>query len=261
MRNALILLLLFCAACQPGETPPTPDAPRAAAKLLATVYLSPTPNNDQRLATQRAAPPVPTQAPPTNTPRPTAYIGVFIGEVQFDEGGESGVNPALFAPTAQPIQSTLLRCDIAPNAVFGSIWAQNTPAASRLGCPIQIMFGFNARGQVFERGVMYRREDTNEVWAIAPGGTGVGRFWYVAQPQNLATSGISAPPGLRVPEGGSGAVWIGVEGVRSALGFARTPERRSQMAVQLFESGALMLDAETGTVFALIVNGDVYGPF
>jgi hypothetical protein len=152
-------------------------------------------------------------------------------------------------------------CTIPPNDVFGAAWQQNDSVVRRLGCPIQIMFGFDGTVQIFERGVMYWRKDTSAIWAIVPGGAGAGKFWFVAQPPNLTTSEFTAPDGLRVPSGGFGGVWKGVPGVRDALGFAQTDEQSVKMAMQLFDGGSLLLDSNAGQVFALMVNGDAFGPY
>lgn len=257
-----LLVLLVLAACQPGETTPTIEAPRMAARQLATVFISPTPDEAQRRATQQALGPTPTSAPPTAIPSPTAYVGVFLGELQPDEGVDFLANPALLGSlTATAAPGFSLECEIAPNEAFGTSWEQGPNLVLRMGCPIQIMGAFDGHIQVFERGVMYRRLETGEIWAIQPGGADVGRYWYVAQAPELTTGEFVAPEGFLVPAGAFGGVWKGVPGVRDALGFAQTDERRIGMTLQRFDGGSLMLDRESGTTFALLVNGDAYGPY
>lgn len=79
LRFVLVLVLIALAACSSGEdgTPtPTPVTP---VKLLATVYIAPTPNAGEREAT-RLAQPVMTPTPiPTQTPAATVYVGTFLG--------------------------------------------------------------------------------------------------------------------------------------------------------------------------------------
>jgi len=78
---------------------------------------------------------------------------------------------------------------------------------------------------------------------------------------------VDAPPGLRMPISGFGAVWKAVDGVRQALGFAITEELSVSLRLQRFEGGALLLDGSAGQTFALVglpsLNGEgtVYGPF
>jgi hypothetical protein len=108
---------------------------------------------------------------------------------------------------------------------------------------------------------MYWRGDTGEIWAITTSGPFAGRYWTVQQSADENNADILAPEGLRVPVRGFGGLWRSVPEVRDALGFARTDEQELAMQSQRFESGLLLLDSSAGLVFALIVDGTVYGPF
>ncbi len=257
-RAFLLFLSLFAfAACQGTETP-TPDlfdVPQN--RILATVYISPTPNADQRQQTQIAGVPSATVAPPTLTPQPTAYVGVFIGEVQ--ERPELLGSP-VFDQFRQPT-SVAGDCDITVGEQYVNALSSSETLRSRMGCPIQIAFGFFGAVQIFERGVMYQRLETREVWAIIPGGTGIGRYWYVEVPPPVTVEGISPPTGLRLPEADFASVWAGIDGVRTAMGFAQTPLQNVDLGQQRFDGGTLFLDQNVQEVFGLMANGDVYGPF
>ncbi|MBL8130540.1 MAG: hypothetical protein JNL42_01675 [Anaerolineae bacterium] len=91
----LIALAIFLAACgtngggEPSATPVTP------VKLLATVFVSPTPDAAQREATRLAQPVASPTPPPTRPPQPTVYVGTFLGA---SEGGAI-LDPARFAGT------------------------------------------------------------------------------------------------------------------------------------------------------------------
>jgi hypothetical protein len=106
---------------------------------------------------------------------------------------------------------------------------------------------------------MYWRGDTGEIWAIAPGTS--GRFWFVANAPPAEETPITAPEGLRVPTLGFGNVWRGVNGVREALGFARTDEQPASFTLQRFQGGTLLKDGSSGQVFALAGDGVAYGPY
>ncbi|NWG17246.1 MAG: hypothetical protein HXY41_11475 [Chloroflexi bacterium] len=257
-----ILLLILLAACQPGTT--TPAAPTPAVlevKQLATVYISPTPDESQLQATRRAV--TATPGPPTAqaTPTATAYIGIFIGEVLADEGPVPGLEQLAASATLDFPATRLPTCTIPPDAVFGAGWGQDAEVPQRLGCPIQIVAQFRGTAQVFERGAMYWRGDTGEIWAIVTSGPSAGRYWTAQQSGEEANADILVPEGLRVPVRGFGWMWRSVPEVRDALGFARTDEQELAMQSQRFESGLLLLDSSSGLVFALIVDGTAYGPF
>lgn len=250
------LLLAGCAAAAPTPTPAPPPV-----KLLATVFISPTPDADQRRATLMAAPP--TLAPVASpSPTATAYVGVFLGEVEADDAGPAMLpNPFDSAALPDLAATRMPACAIPPDPVFGVNWNAEARVTAALGCPIQIAAQFRGVTQVFERGVMYWRGDTDEVWAIAISGPSAGRYWYVQAPGQTDNADTLAPPGLRVPVRGFGAVWRGVPQVRDALGFARTDEQDLGMQSQRYELGLLLLDALAGQVFALVVDGTAYGPY
>jgi hypothetical protein len=259
-----MLTLMFIAACQPEATA-TPFAAVEASpgpKQLATVYMSPTPNQAEQEATRSANRPTLTVAPPTPVPTVTPYIGVFLGEAET-AGDETMpiVDPTLFAdeqvfelPTERPIA-----CPSQADPVFGTNWSADPAVMQALRCPTQPAITFRGTAQVFERGVMYWREDTGEIWAIAMGET--GRFWFAANPPPAEETPITAPEGLRVPTLGFGNVWRGVAGVRDGLGFARTDEQPTEFSYQAFEGGALLSDGSSGQVFALVGANTAFGPF
>jgi hypothetical protein len=197
--------------------------------------------------------------PPTPTPTETPYIGEFLGEAQQDN------LPPIIAivPTALPDEAGdgTQTCSVSIDPAFGDGW-RSTPTITRtLGCPIQERFGFAGNVQVFERGVMYRRTETNEVWAVRPGSIQAGQYWYISQPPTVSASGQLAPEGLRIPTDTFGAVWLSNSEIADQLGYAITPEQVADLNVQRYEGGTLFLDVTVGQVFVLLVNGDAYGPY
>lgn len=196
-RSATVLILtlgaLLLGACADAVASVTPeDPPVQLVRRLATVDLPPTLSVIQRQATRQAIPSTPTLAPPTVTPTGTPYVGVFLGEAQID----------IDLPRQQPstpsldVTETTDACAIPFDPVFGTVWRENPSISRRVGCALQERFGFAADVQVFERGVMYRRQDTGEVWAIQPGQVRPGRFWYT----NVAL--LPAPVNIAPPEEG-----------------------------------------------------------
>jgi hypothetical protein len=260
-------LILGCSlfACTPTATDPTPT-PIVIAKVLATAYISPTPNPEQIATTRAASSPTPIPVSPTSIPTPTAYIGVFIGEAANQDGGFSPITAPLFGPQANNVAgfnptADATRCPIPINPVYLDTWARDFTVSQALGCPIQENFGFFGEVQIFENGAIYWRRDTREVWAIVPQ-SDRGRYWFVAAPEFVSTEGITAPtPGLLVPVGDVGSVWMSVAGLREALGYAQTERQSVAMNIQRYDSGSFFLDATAGQIFALVVDGTAYGPF
>lgn len=259
-HTSYLIALCFLAACQPAAPSATVPAENVLeVKQLATVYISPTPNQAEAAATRQAFTPTPRMAAASATPTATAYVGVFLGEVQSDEGPAFSL--AQQPPTPNLIATQLPNCSTAPDAVFGADWNADAEVPRLLGCPIQIAAQFRGVTQVFERGVMYWRGDTGEIWAIATGNASKGRYWYVAQSAEAMNEDVQPPAGLRAPVRGFGGVWRNTPDVRDALGFARTDEQELAMQSQRFDGGLLFLDSSAGLVFALIVDGSAYGPF
>jgi hypothetical protein len=251
----LITLILLCAACTPTSSP-TEESMVVAVKQLATVEIPPTPDRAQREATRRALPTTPTPLPPTPTPSNTPYVGVFLGTPGDENNGAAFVDPGI--PTAQSASDD---CPLPFDPAFGESWRSNTSIARRVGCPLQQRFGFAGNVQVFERGVMYHRADTNEVWAVQPGNGGTGKYWYVNQPPPMSMEGLIPPPGLRSPGNAFSSVWLTNNEVSTGLGYATTPEQAADLNIQRFDGGSLLLDVTVGQVFILFDDGDAFGPY
>ncbi|MFN8372466.1 MAG: hypothetical protein U0694_06270 [Anaerolineae bacterium] len=251
-----MLLVLLLVACLPA-TPAPVGEPTTLPRLLATVAISPTPQGGQPVALQPTFTVVPSATPIT----PTPYVGVFVGEAELGDGAVPIFNSNPLTPQPTPGVVISRTCAVPPDPDFGSSWSRNTLVTATLGCPIQAMFGFNGQVQVFESGVMYRRDDNGEMWAISPGGLEAGHYWYVVTAPNIPQTGVQAPGGLLVPEGDFFALWIGIFGIRDTLGFASTEQQDIGIHLQRFDGGTLLKDITVGQVFALFNNGEAYGPY
>ena len=263
MRRALLAALgavLRLAACaQP--TPAAESIPVVQARQLATVYISPTPDAAAQAATRAAARPTDPAPVATVAPSPTVYVGVFLAPVDDESGPFISLEPETIAaggPTPIPAN-----CGIPIGEAFVAPWTETPEIRRALACPIEGVITFEGAVQVFERGVMYF-EPNGFIWAIAPSFTqGIaGRHWVLdAIPDTVAGEPIEAPEGLRVPQFGFGAVWRSVDGVRAALGFARTEEQPIRASYQRFTGGILLADLSVGQIYALTADNQVYGPF
>lgn len=267
--SGLILCLLVLVGCgtQFAEPPPTPTLrPVAIVRPLATVGPTMTVSDIDRIATLTAAPLTPSAEPPTLTPSVTPYVGIFLGQAPVDpfEPVTSLNDPSQFvAEPTFPESGVRVVCEIEQGEAMGTAWQSEQRVVNELGCPIQIMFRFDAVVQIFERGAMYLRTDTGEVWAFAPGGLEEeGRYWYIDRTPDVASlEGITAPSGFFVPDGLIGAAWVTFAPIRDALGFAVQPAQPDRANLQRFAGGSLFLDNASGQVFALLLNGDAYGPY
>lgn len=252
----LLVVMLVLAACESlNPVTPTPS-PQVISKLIATVYISPTPNAEQAEATRRASTPTPRPVTPTVIPSATPFIGTFIGRAERDVGFPVITRP-LLAPDvvglADPTQ-----CDVPIATAFVNIWQLDPAVSGQLGCPIQQTFGFFGQLQVFETGVMYLQPETRGVWALAPE---QNQYWYVEAPEAISTVGVQAVPGLVIPGGDFGSLWLGVDAVRDELGYAVTGEQDAEINLQRFENGTMLWDDSSGQLFGLVVDGTLLGPF
>lgn len=260
-----LVIIVVLAGCQP-TVPPTaaPQEQVIIVRPLATIAPTATPDPARQPPT---AAPAFIGIPPTATPlpTPTAYIGVFLGETQEQLGGEA-VERQLPEFEAASGDAPLL-CLAAPDTVFGTNWIEEDRVRTALRCPIQQSFGFEGRIQVFERGAIYWRVETGEMWAIAPGrlergdAVGVGQYWYVDVSPQFQPGSITAPEGLQIPSGNIGGVWASIPEVQQALGFAVADVQDIGVNLQRFEGGTLFLDVTVGQAFALLLNGDAFGPY
>ena len=269
-RNTLfwwIVLSVVVAGCSDGQTSTPTAAPTAVpvVKQLATIPPTPTVSEAERIATLTAQPLPSTPILPTLTPTPTVYVGVFLGEAPIDPFAPvTRLNPVqVVAEPTVDVSGVRLICDIPEAPAFGVAWRDESAVLSALRCPIQIAVGFVGRVQLFERGAMYFRPETGEVWALRPATSEEeGRYWYVGQVPELSGAVAQQPPSGRfLPTGEIGRVWLEVPEVRDALGFALQDASDAEIAFQRFDGGTILFDVVIGQVFALLLDGTAFGPY
>jgi hypothetical protein len=271
------VLLILLAAC--GEDNPTPsgDPPilggfESLPKQLATIALTPTPSPViAAIAGQpveSAQPATATHGPPRPTPTLTPYVGFFMGEPTV-EGGEPAptlapyvINPGVggvpVIPAGGAVPSGGGACGSAVASVFSNAY---NAVQQRLGCPLNGGAPLNGMvTQPFERGNMFWRGDTRQIYALAAN----GQFWQVADTWNEgmpADDPAFAPPGgLLQPVRGFGLVWRSNAAIREALGWASLPEAQYNGYWQDFERGAMFV-GNNNLIYALFTaEGQHSGP-
>ncbi len=265
VRIAGVVSLCLIAACSSLNATQSAalSSPVVQPKILATVYVSPTADDQQREATRLAVGVQSPTPPPSRTPAPTAYIGVFMGDAGGIDSG-ADFDSSRFAGTLAVDLPTLGApgCAYPVDPIFGTNWTTNASAVSDLGCAGEPASHYIGTQQIFEHGVMYWIP-SGEIWAVVPSGGIDGRFWYVETAPPLQEWTVPPPEGLRVPQQGFGAVWKAVESVRQTLGFARIDEQSASLALQRFDGGALIRDETAAQTFVLIGRDDgiAYGPY
>ncbi len=267
----LALAGVLLAAC--GQSTPSPDAEpailtgfEALPKQLATVAFTPTPTPVLVGGTMMpVAQPSATLAPPTLTPTLTPYVGVFLGEPTSESGEPAPtLAPYVVAPAAggavgvAPVQGTGSGCTVPVASTFANAY---TAVQDRLGCPISAGVTVSPMAaQPFERGWMYWRGDTRQIYALAAN----GQYWQLADSWNEGMPAddpaFSPPAGLVQPVRGFGLAWRSTSPLRDALGWATAPESPTSGFWQAFERGAMLLGSD-GHVYALFnAEGQHSGP-
>ncbi len=277
---AAVLLAIGLAACRPavpGPQSPTLFAPRQ----LATVILSPTP------VRTLVVPPTPTivpsatrtPVPPTSTPSPTPYVGVFLGdgsaplilptaslaalvEITLQPPTPLGGVPLpTYALPTMPGLSALPGgpCGAEVAAPFAAALSTRPEAVAVLGCPLGPAETIFMAYQPFEQGMMFWWS-TGEIYALSlqPVSGVASPFWRVADqwqegmPQDDPS--MTVPAGLLQPIRGFGLAWRTNAQIRTALGWAVSNESGYTGTFQRFSGGAVFT-AQDGGVYILAGDG------
>lgn len=263
--GGLFIVGLLAAACGENDAAPEGDPPilggvESLPKQIVTIALSPTPS--PVMAGGQAvvvAQPTFTPGPPRPTATLTPYVGIFLG-APTSESGEPAPTLAPFvvnsgggavvASGGIPVGEGT--CGFPAATPFANAYTSNAAVQQRLGCPANSgtpIYGMAA--QTFERGVMFWRSDTRQIYALATN----GQFWQVADSWNESIPAedpaFSPPDGLIQPVRGFGLVWRSNQPIRDALGWGIQTETQYDGFWQDFERGAMLLGH----------NNQVYGVY
>ncbi len=274
-RLGILLITMMLAGCAGAPPTPNPDGPvltgfDSLPKSLATVFLSPTPDAPQAKATVDSRRPTDTPAPPTYTPSPIPYVGIFMGAPTYSAGGiiPTGTR-GVIVMTLPPQPGTKVagntggsnppsarNCSVPPAPQFANA-ARNSAVQQKVGCPTAASYTVKLVAQPFETGFMFWRE-TREIYILSTAaiqkGAATDTFWRLPDNWNEsmpASDPAQVPPAGRLqPVRGFGYVWRSNATVRNSLGWALSGEQPYDSTWQDFEHG-WMMTGNTGTVFAL----------
>ncbi len=273
--TALIAIVLSLVACSNDTATPVGDPPllsgfESMPKQLATVVLTATPTpvivGGEPIEVQQ---PTATPGPPRPTATLTPYVGIFLGEPTSESGEPAPtLAPYVFSPGGGAVIASggvvspgSGACSFPVSSVLANAYNSNAALQERLGCPVSggtVIYGMAT--QPFERGTMFWRSDTRQIYALANN----GQLWQMADSWNEsmpADDPAYAPPaGLIQPVRGFGLVWRSNPSIREALGWGTQPEAPYDGFWQDFERGA-MLVSNTNLIYALFTaEGQHSGP-
>jgi hypothetical protein len=277
-RAALVVALIavfFLAACGEDNPAPTGDPPilnsfDSMPKQIATIVLTPTPTlviaGAEVVVVEQ---PTSTPGPPRPTATLTPYVGVFLGQPTSESGqpvptlAPYVINPVSGGPVVAsggigPASGGA--CSIPVAASFANAYNGSPTVQQRLGCPVNGGAPVSMVTQPFERGNMYWRSDTRQIYALANS----GQFWQVAdswtEGMPADDPGLSVPGGLLQPVRGFGLAWRSNQAIRDAVGWGALPEAQYSGYWQDFERGAMFVGSSS-LIYALFpAEGQHSGP-
>jgi tetratricopeptide (TPR) repeat protein len=165
--------------------------------------------------------PLPPPPTPTNTPMATPTL-----------------TPTPYIPPPPTPTFTPTPCPLAPAGVFASAWSG---VREHIGCPVNQGSVTWLGEELFERGYMFWRKDTDRIYVIYDDYTwqDFADIWYEGDPEyscpEIAPS--TSPP---TPRLGFGKIWCVKPGVRDKLGWALAEEKGANRWVQDFEGGVMI---------------------
>jgi serine/threonine-protein kinase len=214
--------VIIVATGEPTEAPTETLPPRS------TVTPSPLPTDtvpptDTPVPTSTPAP-TDTAPPPTETPRPTS------------------TSPPTVTPTPCPEVT----------GPFAQIWLAEQ---ERLGCALNEAHASWIAQEVFERGQMLWRQDTDGISVLYADGTFAvyDNPWQEGDPVFSCTD-IAPEESPPTPIRGFGKIWCTYTEVREGLGWATEAERGFYGTVQDFEGGSI-LRTDGGDTYLLLASG------
>jgi hypothetical protein len=183
-------------------------------------------------------------------PAPTLAPYAFNPNAGGPVISQPGANPATGGACVAPVATA-----------FANAYNSSATLQQQLGCPVNggsAMSGMAT--QPFERGNLFWRSDTRQIYALAAS----GQFWQMADSWNESMPSddpaFAPPGGLIQPVRGFGLAWRSNQSIRDALGWATLPEAQFNGFWQDFERGAMFV-GNNNLVYAIFpAEGRHSGP-
>jgi hypothetical protein len=278
--TAILLMLLFLAACGGDKPAPEGDPPilsglESLPKQIATIALTETATPviagaDSVVVAQ----PTSTAGPPRPTATLTPYVGIFLGAPTLDGSEDTTPAPTLAPYVINPASGGPVinngggfsspggnggTCSVPVADRFADAYNANTTVQQQLGCPVGGGTSTTLVAQPFERGSMYWRE-TRQIYALANN----GQFWQVTdswqEGMPADDPGLVPPGGLLQPVRGFGLAWRNNQAIRDALGWSTQLETPYNSTWQDFERGALFVGQDNRVYAIFTAEGQHSGP-
>jgi len=194
-----------------------------------------TPTEAQIAAVPNAAP-SPTQQPAT-APRPAAQPPAARPTNSVAEARPS-VRPTERPSPTSTATATSPQCEVALAGGFGALWRAQASVREALGCPLEAERAGYSVEQLFEGGLMYYRDDTEQFWVFS-NGAATWRLYVDVYPSDPEPTD-EPPPDRIKPVRGFGRLWQKYSAIRETLGWGTTPETGFVGVVQRFERGTML---------------------
>jgi serine/threonine protein kinase len=157
-------------------------------------------------------------------------------------------------PTSVPSTVTPT-CSLAPGETFRNIWL-GLSVMQRIGCPENQEHVSWTAEQLFQKGYMLWRKDTNQIYVLYNDDTwrGYANTWHEGEPVKL---GYAPPPGLYEPIMGFGKVWREkLGGPNAKIGWALEEEGGFDNSLQDFQGGAMFFSTHIGARVTIVLYND-----
>ncbi|MBN1427402.1 MAG: hypothetical protein JXB07_03395 [Anaerolineae bacterium] len=265
----LVLATVFSACAEPDTTGANEfvvaDVFATPGKSLATAELSPTPQLTTASENLLSNTPAPTLPLPTVVVLEQPTLPILI----------TGPTPTTAVAISQPTTTPMAACASTPPLPFGAIWQNIPQVQAAMRCPTGEPQDIPGVWQMFERGVMFWRENDHSIFIISElairQGQATDKWWRIEdtwqadEPEDDPS--LQPPNGMRQPIRGFGKVWRGNGFIREAVGWAAADEIQINSQWQTFEGGWMMTGPNNTPVYVMVpldempyTNGTHLGP-